>query len=137
MEYKFIHKNMSISISYELQKYSGIHMICDIKNIENQTLLNNISQLKELLNNICSKYSYTILNKIEHIFEPQGCTILYMLSESHISIHTFPEKAYIAFDLYTCRPYENECPYLEIYDYLITQLNAKKEEPTIIKRSFY
>jgi len=126
-----------MSISYESQSYSGTHMICDIKNIENQALLNNISLLNQLLDNICSKYNYTILNKTEHIFEPQGCTIMYMLSESHISIHTFPEKAYIAFDLYTCRPYENECPYLEIYDYLITQLNAKKEEPTIIKRSFY
>ena len=128
-----------MSISYESQSYSGLHMICDIKNIENKSLLNNISQLKQLLDNICSKYNYTILNKIEHIFEPQGCTILYMLSESHISIHTFPEKAYIAFDLYTCRYYEKDqcpCPYLEIYDYLITQLNAKKEEPTIIKRSF-
>jgi S-adenosylmethionine decarboxylase len=115
-------------------------MICDIKNIFNIALLNNISQLKQLLDNICSKYSYTILNKIEHIFEPQGCTILYMLSESHISIHTFPEKAYIAFDLYTCRSYEDEekdiCPYLEIYDYLISELHAKKEEPIIIKRSF-
>lgn len=128
-----------MSISYELQQYSGTHMICDIKKIENQELLNNITKLKELLDNICSKYSYTILNKIEHIFEPQGCTVLYMLSESHISIHTFPEKAYIAFDLYTCRSYEDaeRCPYLEIYDYLITQLNAKKEEPIIIKRSFY
>lgn len=127
-----------MSISYESQSYSGTHMICDIKNIENQELINNISQLKQLLDYICSKYSYTILNKIEHIFEPQGCTILYMLSESHISIHTFPEKAYIAFDLYTCRSYENEeeCPYLEIYDYLINKLNAKKEEPIIIKRSF-
>lgn len=125
-----------MSITYELQTYSGIHMICDIKNILNQELLNNVEKLKELLDNICSKHNYTILNKIEHIFEPQGCTILYMLSESHISIHTFPEKTYIAFDLYTCRPYEEKCPYLEIYDYLINELNAKKEEPIIIKRSF-
>ena len=113
-------------------------MICDIKQIKNKIMLNNLKNLKELLDFICSNYSYTILKKTEHIFEPQGCTILYMLSESHISIHTFPEKSYIAFDLYTCRSYENEyiCPYLEIYDYLIYQLDAKKEEPIIIKRLF-
>jgi S-adenosylmethionine decarboxylase len=127
-----------MSISYESQTYSGTHMICDIKNIENLELLNDISQLKELLDTICKQNNYTILQKTEHVFEPQGCTILYMLSESHISIHTFPEKEYIAFDLYTCRSYENEydCPYLEIYDFLITRLNAKREIPVILKRSF-
>jgi len=127
-----------MSISYESQIYSGTHMICDIKKIENLALLNNISQLKELLDTICEKNNYTILQKTEHVFEPQGCTILYMLSESHISIHTFPEKEYIAFDLYTCRSYENEgdCPYQEIYDFLIHQLNAKRELPVILKRSF-
>lgn len=127
---------MSISVSYETQIYSGTHMICDIKKIENKTMLNDISQLKNLLDNICEKHNYTILQKTEHIFEPQGYTILYMLSESHISIHTFPEKEYIAFDLYTCRSYESHCPYMEIYEYLITQLNAKKETPIILNRSF-
>lgn len=125
-----------MSINYETQTYSGIHMVCDIKKIKNIELLNNVSQLKELLDNICTLYNYSILQKIEHVFEPQGSTIIYMLSESHISIHTFPEKEYIAFDLYTCRHYENNTIYMEIYDYLITQLNAKKEEPIIIKRSF-
>ena len=127
---------MSVSVSYETQTCSGTHMICDIKQIENQELLNDISQLKELLDNICEKNNYTILQKTEHIFEPQGCTILYMLSESHISIHTFPEKNYIAFDLYTCRSYEDNQTYMEIYEYLITQLNAKKENPIILNRSF-
>lgn len=125
-----------MSISYESQTYSGTHMICDIKNIENKILLNDISQLKELLDTICEKNNYTILQKTEHVFEPQGCTILYMLSESHISIHTFPEKEYIAFDLYTCRSYKDNQTYLEIYDYLITKLNAKREIPVILKRSF-
>jgi len=127
---------MSVSVSYETQIYSGTHMICDIKHIENQELLNEISQLKELLDNICEKNNYTILQKTEHVFEPQGCTILYMLSESHISIHTFPENNYIAFDLYTCRSYEDNQIYMGIYEYLITQLNAKKETPIILNRSF-
>ena len=125
-----------MSVNYEMQIYSGIHMVCDLKNISNQELLNNVSQLRDLLDSICQKYNYTILNKMEHVFEPQGCTIIYMLSESHISIHTFPEKAYIAFDLYTCRPDEKEETYDEIYEYLVNQLNAKREEPYILKRSF-
>jgi hypothetical protein len=41
-----------MSINYETQTYSGIHMVCDIKKIKNKELLNNVSQLKELLDNI-------------------------------------------------------------------------------------
>ena len=125
-----------MSISYESQTYSGTHMICDIKKIENDILLNDVSQLKVLLDTICEINNYTILQKTEHVFQPQGCTILYMLSESHISIHTFPEKSYIAFDLYTCRSYENNEIYMKIYDILINKLNAKREIPVILKRSF-
>lgn len=127
---------MSSSITYETLSYSGIHMICDIKQIENMDILNNIENLKRILDIICKKYDFHILNKIEHKFEPQGSTIIYMLSESHISIHTFPEKKYMAFDIYTCRPYTDNSIYQWIYDYLIETLDAKKEEPIIIHRSF-
>ena len=81
-----------MSSLYESLSYSGVHMICDIKEIENINILNDIERLKIILDIICKKYDFHILNKIEHKFEPQGSTILYMLSESHISIHTFPEK---------------------------------------------
>ena len=123
-------------MSYETQSYSGFHMICDIKEIENMEILNNIESLKILLDIICEKYDFNILNKIEHQFKPQGSTIIYMLSESHISIHTFPEKKYMAFDIYTCRQYNDNSTYNWIYNYLIDTLNAKKEEPIIIQRSF-
>jgi S-adenosylmethionine decarboxylase len=35
-------------------------------------------------------------------FEPQGATVLVLLSESHMSIHTYPEKGFAALDCYTC-----------------------------------
>ena len=127
---------MSSSITYETLLYSGSHMICDIKEIENMNILNDIERLKTILDIICKKYDFHILNKTEHKFEPQGSTILYMLSESHISIHTFPEKKYMAFDIYTCRPYTDNSTYQWIYNYLIETLDAKLETPTIIRRSF-
>lgn len=126
---------MSI-VTYETQTYSGIHMICDIKEIQNIDILNDIEKLKIILDNICNKYDFHILNKTEYQFQPQGSTIIYMLSESHISIHTFPEKNYMAFDIYTCRRYTDDSTYTWIYHYLIETLHAKKEEPTIIQRCF-
>ena len=116
---------------------SGKHMICDIKNIKNQTLLNNPQQLTNLLDNICNKYDYTILNKSQHEFEPQGFTAVYLLSESHISIHTFPENNYAAIDIYTCRQYHDNEVYLEIFNLLIQEFQADQiNEPIIIDRLF-
>jgi len=44
----------------------------------------------------------TMLDIVKHKFNPQGLTVLALLSESHISIHTYPEHGYIAVDMFTC-----------------------------------
>uniref|UniRef100_A0A6C0ERF5 Adenosylmethionine decarboxylase n=1 Tax=viral metagenome TaxID=1070528 RepID=A0A6C0ERF5_9ZZZZ len=116
---------------------SGKHMICDFKGIQNNALLNDINKLNSLLKNVCSKNSFQILNEIEKEFSPIGCTIIFLLSESHISIHSFPEKKYISFDLYTCRQYENDNEYIKIYQYMLNELNASKDSTCkIIDRYF-
>ena len=35
-------------------------------------------------------------------FEPQGVTVLALLSESHASLHTYPEEGSIFIDVFTC-----------------------------------
>ena len=37
-----------------------------------------------------------------HKFEPQGLTGIVLLAESHISIHTWPERGEAAVDVFTC-----------------------------------
>jgi len=119
---------MSSSIS------TGKHMICDLTNIRNATRLESMESMHELLEDICTKYDFNILTKSQHKFEPQGLTILYMLSESHISIHTFPEQKYLALDIYTCRSYEDDSVYMEIYDKLVKWFHCDRGVPTILSR---
>ncbi|WP_392339880.1 S-adenosylmethionine decarboxylase family protein [Moritella marina] len=40
---------------------------------------------------------FSVLNFVEHYFQPQGYTSLWLLAESHAAVHTFPEedKAYV------------------------------------------
>ncbi len=113
---------------------TGKHMICDLTNIRNATRLGSMDLMHELLEDICAKYDFTILTKTHHKFEPQGITVLYMLSESHISIHTFPEQYYLAFDIYTCREYEDDTIYMEIYDKLVEWFHCERGVPTILPR---
>lgn len=44
----------------------------------------------------------TIVDKFKHNFNPYGLSLIYILAESHISIHTWEEHNYISIDMYTC-----------------------------------
>jgi S-adenosylmethionine decarboxylase len=79
---------------------------------------------------------FTILGELEHEFVPQGFSFIFLLSESHLSIHTFPERNHMSFDLYTCRQYENNDVYLKIYETLLVELGATSE-CQIIDRKFF
>lgn len=35
-------------------------------------------------------------------FDPQGLTAVWILAESHFTLHTYPEHRYISVDCYTC-----------------------------------
>jgi S-adenosylmethionine decarboxylase proenzyme len=113
---------------------SGKHMICELKNIQNHLTLNSLSEIRTILDIICHTYDFNVLGRMEHSFTPIGHTLIYLLSESHISVHTFPEKQYIAMDIYTCREYEDNSVYQEIYDYLVGIFEADREKPIIIDR---
>lgn len=112
---------------FEKRNSSGKHMICDIKGIKNTKSLNDMNDLICFLKNICEEHRFDILKESYHKFDPIGCSILFLLSESHISVHTFPERNHMSLDLYTCREYENNDVYEEIYNYIIKYLDASKE----------
>ena len=44
----------------------------------------------------------TCLEFAEHVFPPHGLTLVVLLSESHASIHTYPEHSACFVDLFTC-----------------------------------
>jgi S-adenosylmethionine decarboxylase proenzyme len=122
---------------FEEYKSSGKHMICDFKGIKNTNLLNNINELNNLLKDICQNYDFQILNEVQYNFQPIGCSILFLLSESHISIHTFPERNHMSFDIYTCRQYDNDNHYDNIFKFLISKLDASIESKQVIINRFF
>jgi S-adenosylmethionine decarboxylase proenzyme len=122
---------------FQEYKSSGKHMICDFKNIDNSELLNNMTELKFIMREICKVNDFDILNELEHQFSPIGCSFVFLLSESHLSLHTFPEKKHISFDIYTCRQYDNNNVYNEIFHFLIDKLQASLESTCrIVDRYF-
>ena len=45
---------------------------------------------------------FTIIKKVEHFFDYQGYTGLWLLAESHFAIHTFPEENKTYIEISSC-----------------------------------
>jgi S-adenosylmethionine decarboxylase len=80
----------------------GTHLIFDISNIKNIEKLKYSSTIIPILDNIVQQLQLKVVAKATHQFTPYGFTGVYVLSESHLSIHTFVDEGKIALDLYTC-----------------------------------
>ena len=57
----------------------------------------DVDHIKEVI-----EKNLTVVNRIEHKFEPHGETIVFILAESHFSLHTYPENRFISLDIYVC-----------------------------------
>jgi S-adenosylmethionine decarboxylase len=85
-------------------------------------ILNNGALLESLLVEAAENVGATVLSVQTKQFDPQGATILVSLSESHLSIHTYPENRFAALDCYTCGETIN--PQLAA-EYIISVLKPK------------
>ncbi len=43
-----------------------------------------------------------IVAKTKHIFKPQGITLIYILTSSHMAVHSWPENDFLHIDLIIC-----------------------------------
>ena len=85
----------------EKKERLGTSYMIDVKNCE-FSKLDNLELMNKLLNDIVNAFKLTIVGKSENKFEPQGVSINILLSESHLTIHTWPEKGKCTIDLFTC-----------------------------------
>jgi S-adenosylmethionine decarboxylase len=69
-------------------------------------LLRDLNAVRNLCDEIIDSLDLRVVNEpMWHKFpEPGGVTGLYLLTESHLACHTFPESGLATFNLYCCRP---------------------------------
>ncbi|QQG47852.1 MAG: S-adenosylmethionine decarboxylase [Candidatus Woesebacteria bacterium] len=59
--------------------------------------------IEEVGTSISKILDITIVKKDFHKFEPHGITYIFILSQSHLVIHTYPEYNLIHIDLLSCK----------------------------------
>ncbi|MBI2042983.1 adenosylmethionine decarboxylase [Candidatus Pacearchaeota archaeon] len=115
----------------------GIHIISNFFGCRNGELLVNEKKLKKFLTNSVRKNKLTILKEYFHKFgKDDGITGYLLLAESHVSIHTWPERDnYLSFDIFVCNlNKDNTKNAKKIYKEVIKAFKPRKKEQKILER---
>ena len=81
-------------------KYAGTHLLIDLWDATN---LDDLEITERALRESAIVAGATILHSHLHHFTPNGgISGVVVLAESHISIHTWPERGYAALDIFMC-----------------------------------
>lgn len=80
--------------------FAGTHLIVDLWDASH---LDDLTIVTEALRGAVIAAKATLLKLDLHCFSPSGgITGVAVLAESHISIHTWPERAFAAIDVFMC-----------------------------------
>ena len=104
----------------------GKHLLLEVYNVD-FTKINDVKSLQNVMIRGIERAKMTILNTFSHNFDPQGCTVVIALAESHVSCHTWPENGCLAVDVYTCGEKNPRLIALEILKYLDSDSYSLRE----------
>ncbi len=79
----------------------GVSLLLDCFGV-NTERCSDSTRLLELLRSVAAAAELTIVGSGAHQFENGGATAFLLLSESHVSAHSWPEHDYLAIDLFSC-----------------------------------
>ncbi|WP_203361513.1 adenosylmethionine decarboxylase [Bacillus sp. REN10] len=79
----------------------GRHVISELWGC-NLEKLNDMEKIEQIFVDAALKSGAEIREVAFHKFAPQGVSGVVIISESHLTIHSFPEHGYASIDVYTC-----------------------------------
>jgi len=108
----------------------GFHYLIELHGCSRTKLL-DAPFLEDLFQKAVKESGATEVGRVFHNFSPEGVSGVILISESHFSIHTWPEHGYAAVDLFTC---STTVDVQLIYRHLIQALESKTHSFIEIKR---
>ncbi len=107
----------------------GFHFIVEASGCG--PIISLVDRLQEILVEAAKRANTQVWSVSFHRFPPDGVSGVVVISESHLSIHTWPEVGYMALDIYTCG--EESKPQIAV-DYVLEKIGAKHTHITEITR---
>ena len=108
----------------------GQHCLFDVYGIDSAWARDAL-QIEALLRRAAVAAEATILGSHFHTFGGEGgVTGVLLLAESHLSIHTWPENAYAAIDIFMCGHHRIEAA----FQLLRSELQAEHSHSTVLSR---
>jgi len=81
-------------------RFAGTHLIIDLHGASD---LDDLEKMEHALRDSVRAAGATLLHLHLHHFTPNGgISGVAVLAESHISVHTWPERSFAAFDVFMC-----------------------------------
>ena len=112
----------------------GLHLISEFK-VQNASILKDCAELKKYLDAVILQNGLTKVGEVYHEFEGGGYTAVICLTESHISIHTWPEFNRVTFDVFLSNymNYNNDIA-TSIHEGVLSLLDATDVQRTVLNR---
>ena len=82
-------------------KSLGYHLILELEGCPSSAL-DDRETVSRVMTQAVEASGATLIQPFFHQFAPQGVSGVVIISESHFSIHTWPEYGYAAVDIFTC-----------------------------------
>jgi len=80
----------------------GRHLLADLHGVEHERLADSALLDRMLLDAARASGLTPVAGPLLHQFPGGGLTGVVLLAESHIAFHTYPERGYLALDVFTC-----------------------------------
>jgi S-adenosylmethionine decarboxylase len=107
----------------------GRHVISELWGCD-LSKLNDVNQIEQIFVDAALRSGAEVREVAFHKFAPQGVSGVVIISESHLTIHSFPEHGYASIDVYTCGDLDPNIA----ADYIAEALNARTREHIEIPR---
>ena len=112
----------------------GLHIIATVSTSQKH-LLEKFEGIQSFINSLIAENDLEKLGEVYHNFEPSGFTSVVCLSESHLSLHTWPEFDKVNLDIYLSNFLRNNDGTVEeIFDALVTYFDGSVTDVRRLKR---
>lgn len=78
------------------------HRVAQLWGIEDISIMTDQGVLVDKLQSIAQMLKLTVVETFSHQFAPHGLSVILVIAESHLAVHTWPEYGYLHLDVFTC-----------------------------------